>query len=166
MENMGCGGQEPDRLAERGIRSDASRGGQKAVPPRCVRAASCIWDPGPSSPGGSQKIGAPPAHLPFLQSAPLPGPHTKTRNASITPNPRQPEAPKTKQRKPTVTGLKRLQAWRALQYHTQWVGQAYARTSLITCPCTSVRRRSTPLVRMVSFSCSIPSRCRMVACRS
>ena len=36
----------------------------------------------------------------------------------------------------------------------------------MTCPCTSVSRRSVPLWRNVSFSWSIPSRCRIVAWRS
>lgn len=42
----------------------------------------------------------------------------------------------------------------------------HASTPLMTCPWTSVRRRSLPLWRKVSFSWSIPSRCSTVACRS
>ena len=41
-----------------------------------------------------------------------------------------------------------------------------ARISLMTSPCTSVNRRSLPLWRKVSLVWSMPSKCRMVACRS
>ena len=40
------------------------------------------------------------------------------------------------------------------------------RISLMTWPCTSVRRRSMPLWRKVSLVWSMPRRCRTVACRS
>ena len=42
----------------------------------------------------------------------------------------------------------------------------HARTSLTTLPFTSVKRKSRPEYRKVSFSWSRPIRCRMVACRS
>ena len=41
-----------------------------------------------------------------------------------------------------------------------------ARISRMTWPCTSVRRRSTPAVRTVRRSWSMPMRCSRVACRS
>src|ERR1051325_9861879 len=44
--------------------------------------------------------------------------------------------------------------------------QVEARISRMTSPCTSVRRRLDPLCRKVSFSWSMPRRCRMVAWRS
>lgn len=43
---------------------------------------------------------------------------------------------------------------------------AHARASRMTCPCTSVSRRSIPLWYQVSRSWSIPNRCRMVAWKS
>ena len=42
----------------------------------------------------------------------------------------------------------------------------YATISRITRPCTSVRRKSRPAYRYVSFVWSNPSRCSIVACRS
>ena len=39
----------------------------------------------------------------------------------------------------------------------------YANTSFTTCPWTSVRRRSEPSWRTLSFSWSMPMRCRIVA---
>ena len=44
--------------------------------------------------------------------------------------------------------------------------RAYANTSSITWPCTSVSRRFVPLCRNVSFSWSMPNRCSTVACKS
>src|SRR5207253_1758528 len=42
----------------------------------------------------------------------------------------------------------------------------YANNFSTTSPCTSVRRKSRPWRRNVSFLWSRPSKCRMVACRS
>ena len=44
--------------------------------------------------------------------------------------------------------------------------ELHARISLMTCPCTSVSRRSMPLWRKVSFSWLMPSRWRIVAWKS